>query len=180
MANYRKLGRKSDVRNAMLRSQATALLAKGKIITTEARAKELRKYVEPLIALAVREKDNFETVTVTAKVPKKDANGKRVKEERDGKKVVVFDEVQKEINQKEIKKDKPSRLHARSMINAKLYDVTEVDAKKKKARKKVDLAAKLFDEYGPKYAERHGGYTRIVKIGLRKGDAAMEVLMELV
>jgi len=175
MANYRKLGRKSDVRNAMLRSQATALLAKGKIITTEARAKELRKYVEPLIALAVREKDNFETVTVTAKVPKKDANGKRVKEERDGKKVVVFDEVQKEI-----KKDKPSRLHARSMINAKLYDVTEVDAKKKKARKKVDLAAKLFDEYGPKYAERHGGYTRIVKIGLRKGDAAMEVLMELV
>jgi large subunit ribosomal protein L17 len=175
MANYRKLGRKSDVRNAMLRSQATALLAKGKIITTEARAKELRKYVEPLIALAVREKDNFETVTVTAKVPKKDANGKRVKEERDGKKVVVFDEVQKEI-----KKDKPSRLHARSMINAKLYDVTEVDAKRKKARKKVDLAAKLFDEYGPKYAERHGGYTRIVKIGLRKGDAAMEVLMELV
>ena len=175
MANYRKLGRKSDVRNAMLRSQATALLAKGKIITTEARAKELRKYVEPLIALAVREKDNFETVTVTAKVPKKDANGKRVKEERDGKKVVVFDEVQKEI-----KKDKPSILHARSLINAKLYDVTEVDAKKKKARKKVDLAAKLFDEYGPKYAERHGGYTRIVKIGLRKGDAAMEVLMELV
>ena len=175
MANYRKLGRKSDVRNAMLRSQATALLAKGKSITTEARAKELRKYVEPLIALAVREKDNFETVTVTAKVPKKDANGKRVKEERDGKKVVVFDEVQKEI-----KKDKPSRLHARSLINAKLYDVTEVDAKKKKARKKVDLAAKLFDEYAPKYAERHGGYTRIVKIGLRKGDAAMEVLMELV
>ena len=175
MANYRKLGRKSDVRNAMLRSQATALLAKGKIITTEARAKELRKYVEPLIALAVREKDNFETVTVTAKVPKKDANGKRVKEERDGKKVVVFDEVQKEI-----KKDKPSRLHARSLINAKLYDVTEVDAKKKKARKKVDRAAKLFDEYAPKYAERHGGYTRIVKIGLRKGDAAMEVLMELV
>ena len=175
MANYRKLGRKSDVRNAMLRSQATALLAKGKIITTEARAKELRKYVEPLIALAVREKDNFETVTVTAKVPKKDANGKRVKEERDGKKVVVFDEVQKEI-----KKDKPSRLHARSLINAKLYDVTEVDAKKKKARKKVDLAAKLFDEYAPKYAERHGGYTRIVKIGQRKGDAAMEVLMELV
>ena len=175
MANYRKLGRKSDVRNAMLRSQATALLAKGKIVTTEARAKELRKYVEPLIALAVREKDNFETVTVTAKVPKKDANGKRVKEERDGKKVVVFDEVQKEI-----KKDKPSRLHARSMINAKLYGVTEVDAKKKKAGKKIDLAAKLFDEYGPKYAERHGGYTRIVKIGQRKGDAAMEVLLELV
>ena len=44
----------------------------------------------------------------------------------------------------------------------------------------MDLAAKLFDEYGPKYAGRNGGYTRIVKIGQRKGDAAMEVLLELV
>ena len=42
------------------------------------------------------------------------------------------------------------------------------------------MAKKLFDEYGPKYADRKGGYTRIVKIGLRKGDAAMEVLLELV
>ena len=175
MAMYRKLGRKSDVRKALLRSQATALLANGKIITTEARAKEVRKYVEPLIAMAAREKDNFETVTVTAKVAKKDANGKRVKEERDGKKVVVYDEVQKEI-----KKDKPSRQHARRPILATLYGYTEVEGSKKSGRKSVDLAAKLFDEYGPKYAERHGGYTRIVKIGQRKGDAAMEVLLELV
>ena len=79
MAMYRKLGRKSDVRRALLRSQATALIANGKIITTEARAKEVRRVVEPLIALAAKEKDNFETVTVTAKVPKKDANGKRIK-----------------------------------------------------------------------------------------------------
>ena len=78
MAKYRKLGRKTDVRLALLRSQATALIANGKIVTTEARAKEVRKMVEPLIALAVKEKDNFETVSVTAKVPRKDANGKRV------------------------------------------------------------------------------------------------------
>jgi len=175
MANYRKLGRKTDVRLALLRSQATALLAKGKIITTEARAKEVRKIVEPMIALAAKEKDNFETVTVTAKVARKDANGKRVKEVVDGKKVTVYDEVQKEI-----KKDKPSRMHARRQILAKLYDVTEKDPKKKKVGKKVDLAAKLFDEYGPKYADRNGGYTRIVKIGQRKGDAAMVVLLELV
>ena len=175
MAMYRKLGRKSDVRRALLRSQATALIANGKIITTEARAKEVRRVVEPLIALAAKEKDNFETVTVTAKVPKKDANGKRVKEERDGKKVTVFDEVKKEI-----KKDKPSRQHARRLILAKLYGFTEVEGNKKSGKKKVDLAAKLFDEYGPKYAERHGGYTRIVKIGQRKGDAAMVVLLELV
>lgn len=175
MAKYRKLGRSSSVRRALLRSQVTALIANGKIVTTEARAKEVRKFVEPLIALAVREKDNFETVTVTAKVPKKDANGKRVKEERDGKKVVVYDEVQKEI-----KKDKPSRMVARRKMLAQLYDVTEVDSKRKKDSKKVDLVVKLFDEYGPKYAGRNGGYTRIVKIGLRKGDAAMEVLLELI
>ncbi|MFR9308548.1 MAG: bL17 family ribosomal protein [Lachnospiraceae bacterium] len=175
MAKYRKLGRSSSVRRALLRSQVTALIANGKIVTTEARAKEVRKFVEPLIALAVREKDNFETVTVTAKVPKMDANGKRVKDERDGKKVVVYDEVQKEI-----KKDKPSRMVARRKMLAQLYDVTEVDSKRKKDSKKVDLVAKLFDEYGPKYAGRNGGYTRIVKIGLRKGDAAMEVLLELI
>ena len=174
MAMYRKLGRKSDVRRALLRSQATALIANGKIITTEARAKEVRRVVEPLIALAAKEKDSFETVTVTAKVPKKDSNGKRIKEERDGKKVTVFDEVQKEI-----KKDKPSRMNARRKIQSVLYGVTEVGAKKRDA-KKVDLAAKLYDEYGPKYAGRNGGYTRIVKIGQRKGDAAMEVLLELV
>lgn len=175
MAMYRKLGRKSDVRRAMLRSQVTALIANGKIVTTEARAKEVRRLVEPLIALAVREKDNFETVTVTAKVPKKDANGKRIREERDGKRVVVYEEVQKEI-----KKDKPSRMVARRQMLAKLYDVTEVEAKRKKAAKKMDLVAKLFDEYGSKYEGRNGGYTRIVKIGLRKGDAAMEVLLELI
>ena len=173
MAKYRKLGRKTDVRLALLRSQATALIANGKIVTTEARAKEVRKMVEPLIAL--EEKDNFETVSVTAKVPRKDANGKRVREEKDGKKVVVYDTVQKEI-----KKDKPSRMNARRHMLAKLYAVGEFDPKHKKVGKKVDLVAKLFDEYGPKYESRKGGYTRIVKIGLRKGDAAMEVLLELV
>ena len=45
---------------------------------------------------------------------------------------------------------------------------------------KESVAKKLFDEIAPKYADRKGGYTRIVKIGLRKGDAAMEVLLELV
>jgi len=51
---------------------------------------------------------------------------------------------------------------------------------KKKNTKEVDLTAKLFDEIAPKYADRNGGYTRIVKIGQRKGDGALEVLLELV
>ena len=124
MAKYRKLGRTSSQRKALLRNQVTALLNNGKIVTTEAKAKEIRKIAEGLIAMAVKEKDNFEEVTVKAKVARKDENGKRGKE--------------------------------------------------------VDLVAKLFDEIAPKYADRKGGYTRIVKIGQRKGDAAMEVLIELV
>ena len=178
MAKYRKLGRTSDQRKALLRNQVTALLYNGKIITTEARAKEVRKIAEGLIAMAVKERDNFETVKVTAKVPRKDKDGKRVKEVVDGKKVTVYDSVEKEI-----KKDMPSRLHVRRQILRVLYPVKEVPqtaAGRKRNTKQVDLVAKLFDEYGPKYANRNGGYTRIIKIGPRKGDAAMEVVLELV
>lgn len=178
MAGYRKLGRTSSQRKALLRSQVTNLLYNGKIVTTEARAKEVKKIAEGLIALAVKEKDNFETVKVTAKVARKDKDGKRVKEVVDGKKVTVYDEVEKEI-----KKDKSSRLFARRQMLKTLYGVTEVPAERagrKKNTKSVDMTAKLFDEIAPKYVNRNGGYTRIVKIGLRKGDAAMEVLLELV
>ena len=178
MAGYRKLGRTSSQRKAMIRSQVTALLYHGKIVTTEARAKEVRKIAEHLIAMAVREKDNFETVTVTAKVPVKDKDGKRVKEVVDGKKVTKFESVEKEI-----KKDLPSRLHVRRQILRVLYPVVYVPteaAGRKRNTKEVDLVAKLSDEYGPKYENRHGGYTRIIKIGPRKGDAAMEVVLELV
>lgn len=201
MAKYRKLGRTSDQRKALLRNQVTALLYNGKIVTTEARAKEVRKIAEHLITLAVKEKDNFETVKVTAKVARKDKDGKRVKQivdrntkavlsethrDKDGKilkiengmTVTVYDEVEKEI-----KKDMPSRLHVRRQIMKVLYPVKEVPntpAGRKKNTKEVKLADKLFDEYGPKYANRKGGYTRIIKIGPRKGDAAMEVVLELV
>ena len=108
MSKYRKLGRNSSQRKAMLRNQVTALIYNGKIVTTEARAKEVRKIAEGLIAMAVKEKDNFEEVTIKAKVPRKDKDGKRVKEVVDGKRVTIFDEVVKTI-----KKDKPSRLQAR-------------------------------------------------------------------
>ena len=60
-----------------------------------------------------------------------------------------------------------------------VYFPTEA-AGRKRNTKEVDLVAKLFDEYAPKYADRKGGYTRIVKIGQRKGDGAMEVVLELV
>ena len=178
MAKYRKLSRTASQRKALLRNQVTMLLYHGKIVTTEAKAKEIRKIAEGIIAMAVRERDNFETVTVTAKVPRKDASGKRVKEVVDGKKQTVYDEVQKEI-----RKDAPSRLHARRQMLKVFYPVKEVPAEgagRRKNTKNVDMVAKMFDEVAPKYANRNGGYTRIVKIGPRKGDAAMTVLIELV
>ena len=178
MAKYRKLGRTSSQRKALLRSQVTSLIYKGRIITTEARAKEVMKIADGLIALAVKEKDNYETVKVSAKVPLKDKDGKRVKEVVDGKKVTKYDTVEKEI-----KKDLPSRLLARHQMLKVLYPVTEVPTKaagRKRGTKEVDLVAKLFDEYGPKYANRNGGYTRIIKIGQRKGDGALQVVLELV
>lgn len=178
MAKYRKLGRTSSQRKALIRNQVTALLNNGKIVTTEAKAKEIRKVAEGLIAMAVKEKDNFEEVTVKAKVARKDKDGKRVKEVVDGKKVTVYDEVDKKI-----KKDMASRLHARREMLKVLYPVKEVPtaaAGRKKNTKEVDLVEKLFSEIAPKYTDRNGGYTRIVKIGQRKGDAAMEVLIELV
>ena len=164
MAKYRKLSRTSSQRKALLRGQVTTLLANGKIVTTEAKAKEVRKIAEGLIALAVKEKDNYDEVTVTVKVPRKDADGKRVKEVVDGKKVTVYDEVQKTI-----KKDNPSRLHARRQMLKVLYNVNG-----------KDITNKMFDEVAPKYVDRNGGYTRIVKIGQRKGDGALEVVLELV
>ena len=173
MSGYRKLSRTAAQRKALLRNQVTMLLYHGKIVTTESKAKEVRKIAEGLIALAVKEKDNFETVTVKAKVARKDAEGKRVKEVVDGKKVTVFDEVEKEIQ-----KDLPSRMNARRKMLRVFYPIKEVPAEgkgRKRNTKQVDMPKKMFEEIAPKYVNRNGGYTRIVKIGQRKGDAAMMV-----
>lgn len=173
---HRKLGRPTDQRLALLRNQVTNLLYHGSIKTTETRAKEVRKLAEKLITIAVKEKDNFSEVTVSAKVARKDADGKRIKEVVNGKKVTVYDTVDKTI-----KKDNDSRVAARRRILAALYDVTEIpDPKHKKKAQKVNLADRMFNEIAPKYAERNGGYTRMIKIGPRKGDAAEMVLLELV
>ncbi len=178
MAKKKKLGRTSSQRKALLRNQVTNLLYHGRIITTEAKSKEVKRIAERLIAKAIREKDNYEMVKVTAKVPRRDKDGKRVKEVINGKKVSMYDEVEKEI-----KKDMPSRLHVRRQILSVLYPITEVPTKnagRKRNTKKVDMAGKLFDEIAPRYANRHGGYTRAIKLGPRKGDAAMMVVLELV
>ena len=136
MAGYRKLGRTSSQRKALIRGQVTSLLNNGKIVTTEARAKEISKVAEGLIALAVKEKDNFDEVEVTAKVARKDKDGKRVKEVVDGKKVTVFDEVKKTI-----KKDQPSRLHARRQMNKVLYTVLSMQTVRVATQESLRLAS---------------------------------------
>ncbi len=197
MAKYRKLSRTSSQRKALIRSQVTALLANGRIVTTDQKAKEVKKVAESLIALAIKEKDNFTEETVTVKVARKDKDGKRVKQivdvntgavlaeshrDKDGKlvkiengrTVTVYDEVQQTK-----KKDMPSKLAARRKMLETLYPVT-VKGEKRSEDKALNLPEKLFDEIAPKYANRNGGYTRIVKIGQRKGDGALEVVLELV
>ena len=176
MAIIKKLGRTTPQRKAMIRSLVTQMIQHGKVKTTLTRAKVAAGEVDKLIALAVKECDNFEEVTVKAKVAKKDKDGKRIKEDVGGKKKTVYEEVDKVI-----KKDKPSRLNARRKMLSILYPVsTFTNPDKKKSKTRVNLVDKLFNEYAPKYKDRKGGYTRIIKIGQRQGDQAMEVLWTFV
>jgi large subunit ribosomal protein L17 len=183
MAGYRKLGRTSGQRKAMLRSLATQLIYHGKITTTETRAKEVRRITEKLVTLAVKEKDNFTVETVTVKVPQKDKNGKRIKVKQGGKTVTEYNEMEKNI-----KKDEPSRLAARRKFLSVLYPVTktpEPDSngrirRKRSESREVNMAEILFDKWGNRFAGRNGGYTRMVKIGPRRGDAAPMVVLELI
>lgn len=113
MAGSRKLGRISDHRKAMLRGMVTLLLEKGKIVTTVARAKEVRSAAEKMITLG-----------------------------------------------------KAGTLHTKRQVYSYIT--------------KEDVAKKLFDDIAPKYADKNGGYTRIIKIGPRRGDAAEMAVIELV
>ena len=113
MPGYRKLGRETAHRKAMLRNLVTDLLREGRISTTECRAKEARREAEKMITLAKR-----------------------------------------------------GDLHARRQVLAYVYDETVV--------------TKLFDEIAPKYADRNGGYTRIIKTGPRRGDAAEMAIIQLI
>ena len=163
MAN-RKLNRASDQRKAVLRSLTTALIWNGKIVTTEARAKEVRSIAEKLITLASKEYKN--TVEVTKTVKDSAGNSASIT----------------------VTNDAPSKLHARRQMMSFLYDWQEPKkdgeskGEYKDRTKKINhpVVEKLFREYGPKYENRNGGYTRIVKMGPRRGDAAEMVLLELV
>ncbi len=173
MAKNRKLGRTTSQRLAMLKTQTTDLLLHGKLKTTEARAKEVKAIADSLIALAIKEKDNYEEVDVKVVRAKLDANGRKVTEIAKSKNGKEFLKVVKEETTEKRQKDMPSRLNARRKI------MTKVNKAKDSEGKNVDLPSKLFNEIAPKYKDRVGGYTRIIKLGKRRGDSAEVVLLEL-
>ena len=113
MPGYRKLGRTSAQRKAMLRNLVTELFKNERISTTQTRAKETSRETEKMITLAKR-----------------------------------------------------GDLHARRQVLSYVYD--------------EDVVTKLFDDIANRYDEREGGYTRILKLGPRRGDGAEEVFLELV
>ena len=174
MAINRKLGRTTDIRNAMLKTGLTDLLLHGKIETTEARAKELKAMADSIIALAIREKDNYETVDAKVVKAKLDSNGRKVTELAKSKNGKEYLKVVKEETTEKRQKDMPSRLNARRKM------MKSINKDKDSNGKNIDLIAKLFDEIATKYEGRVGGYTRILKIGQRRGDAAEIVRLELI
>ena len=170
MAYQRKLGRTADQRKALLRGLVTDLIWYGRIETTEAKAKEVRRIADRMITLAVKECEN--TVSTT-----KETHNEK------GQLVTL-----------EVTNDAPSKLHARRLMMAYLYDLQEqkqkdeskADFKERTKDNKHPVVEKLFREIGPKYKARNaekncsGGYTRIYKLGPRRGDAAEMVVLELV
>lgn len=174
MSKDRKLGRTTDIRLAMLKSQTTDLMLHGKIETTLARAKEVKAIADSLISLAIKEKDNFEEVEVKVVKAKLDDKGNKETEKVTSKNGKEYLRVVKETKTETRKKDKPSKLNARRKMMRNINKVTDKDGNK------IDLTTKLFDEIAPKYEGKVGGYTRIIKIGPRPGDGAEKVILQLV
>jgi large subunit ribosomal protein L17 len=174
MPAQRKLGRATDQRKAMLKGLVSSLFENGKIETTEARAKEVKNIAEKLITIAIKEADNFTSKQVKVSAAKVDSKGKKLtdsKTSKNGNKYLVIDREQKTDM---VSVDNPSRLHARRLIMNWVYRPTTADGNN------INITDKLFDEIAPKYKEKKGGYTRIYKLGPRRGDAAEMVILELV
>ena len=174
MTKYRKLNRESRIRRSILASLTKDVINNGYVVTTEARAKEVKSIVDSIIALAIKEKDNFETVDVKIVKAKLDSKGNKVTELVKSKNGNEYLKVVKEEKTEKRQKDMPSRLSARRKMMTKINKVKDSEGNN------IDLPSKLFNEIAPKYADRVGGYTRIVKAGPRRGDAAETVILQLV
>lgn len=174
MPQKRKLGRPTDQRVAILRGQVTTLLANGRIETTEARAKEVKNIAERLIARAVRESDKFTSKQIKVSTARLDSKGQKITKSATSKNNNKYEVVDREEKTDMVTIDNPSRLHARRQAMKWIYRIKDKDGKQ------INVVDKLFDEIAPKFKERTGGYTRIYKLGARRGDAAEKVILELV
>ncbi len=175
MPTHRKLGRPTDQRKAILKGLVTSLIQHGRIETTEKRALEVKNIAEKLISMAVRECDNFSaSKNVTVSAPVLDSKGRKMLKTVTSKNGNKYEVVERETKTVLKTVDAPSRLAARRQIMNWVYRVKDQDGNT------LNLTNKLFDEIAPKYKDRKGGYTRIYKLGARRGDGAEVVVLELV
>lgn len=175
MSTNRKLGRTTDIRMAMLKTLTTDLIMHGKIETTLPRAKEVQSIADSLIALAIKEKDNYEMVDVKVVKAKLDAKGNKETELVKSKNGNEYLKVVKEEKTEKRQKDMPSRLNARRKMMKQINKVKDSEGNN------IDIPSKLFNEIAPKYAGKNvGGYTRIVKAGPRRGDGAEVAILQLI
>ncbi|MDO5033556.1 MAG: L17 family ribosomal protein [Eubacteriales bacterium] len=174
MSGYRKLSRKSDQRRALLKNQVTSLLVNGHLTTTDARAEEVQKIAERLITLAIKEHKNYDSKEVEVSSAKLDGKGKKLLESRTSKSGAHYDVVQREKGTKLVQVDHPSRLAARRQLLSYMYEMKDQEGKR------INTVNYLFNEVAPRYVDRKGGYTRIIKLGARRGDGANMVKLELV
>lgn len=174
MSTQRKLGRATDQRKAMLKGLVTALLENSKIETTEARAKEVKNIAEKLIAMAIKEQGNFTSRQIKISAPKLDSAGKKMTKAVTSKNNKKYQVVDREIKTDMVTVDNASRLNARRKAMNWVYRVKDENGKY------INVVDKLFDEIAPKFKDVSGGYTRIYKLGPRRGDAAEVVILELV
>jgi large subunit ribosomal protein L17 len=173
MALQRKLGRATDQRKAILKGLVTALFEKGKIETTEARAKEVKNIAEKLITIAVKEVDNVTSKSVKVSAAKLDSFGRKMTVTKTSKSGKTYKVVDREEKTDLVLVDNATRLHARKQIMNWVYRIKSPDGIN------INIADKIF-EIAPKYKDKNGGYTRIYKLGPRRGDAAEVVILELV
>jgi large subunit ribosomal protein L17 len=174
MPVQRKIGRTTDQRKAMLKGLVTSLFQNGKIETTETRAKEVKNIAEKLIAIAVKECDNFTSKQVKISAAKLDSKGQKITNVKKSKNGKEYQVVEREIKTDMVRVDNPSRLHARRKVMNWVYKIKDENGKS------ISITNKLFDEIAPKYKDVNGGYTRMYKLGPRRGDAAEIVILQLV